>query len=829
MKTVLPLLVCAFALALPAQAKERETDGALDTLVQVTRDLRPRRQRLLHLARSADEQAERGRPCRALVDLTRLGHLVDALAAGRGDDEDDAPRHRAHRRGHERLSQVQAGAVRAALFGAETTLLTGPGTARCGGATPGAHGTAPEVTVIESDAHHLRLHFALPAPHFTSRLGNGRAFTWMIIDGMGLGTDQGKPDLPQLTRQYAIPLGAEVSLQVTSASSYQLHGIDLFPGQASPADASAAAGDPFGDKPFVIDRQVYASRAPYPNVPWRAGPQGMLRDLQTGGVEIDGGQYLPFQRTLRVYTNVDLTLTFAGEKNKPTFGDGRVTSVWNRSYQNIYQRQLINQSAVLANLDPGIIRAIFCGEEMLIITSPLLKPAADALAAARTADGFQVSVVQTGTGDGEAGVTTTAIRSYIHGELTSACIMRPSYVVLMGDTANVPTFLETTTYGVGFDGSIASDLRYVLLNSSDTAPAAAIGRIPAADLATATRVVKKITDYEDHPPLFASTYYNNATIASYFQGAGPQDVRGFVKYSELIRGGLVAAGKTVQRIYVTDSGTVNPATYYDGTAMPAELQRPTFAWAGSGNDIRDAFNAGRFLIFHRDHGGPDEWVHPLFDDATYFSQLTNGRFTPVIVSVNCASGKFDDPGTPHFAEQMLQLSGGGAAGVIGDSRNSPTWANNHVALGAFDAIFPGLTSTHQPILAMGDVLTHARAYLLTQNGLDNQVAVEGQADLFLYNYFGDPSMPIHTQAPVFILRDAVAIRLLEGQIIVTSQQAGLEGAAATFFQGRTALGRALLKGGTAAIGPQGKAGQGAFSVVLDKPGFQPVRVLLNQD
>ena len=52
--------------------------------------------------------------------------------------------------------------------------------------------------------------------------------------------------------------------------------------------------------------------------------------------------------------------------------------------------------------------------------------------------------------------------------------------------------------------------------------------------------------------------------------AGPQDQRGFIKYSELARGGMIAAGHTVQRIYVDDSGSVNPTTYYDGTAMPAK-------------------------------------------------------------------------------------------------------------------------------------------------------------------------------------------------------------------------------------------------------------------
>jgi hypothetical protein len=51
-----------------------------------------------------------------------------------------------------------------------------------------------------------------------------------------------------------------------------------------------------------------------------------------------------------------------------------------------------------------------------------------------------------------------------------------------------------------------------------------------------------------------------------------------------------------------------PRHYFDGTPLPAELgPESDFSWDGSTQDIIDAFNAGRFLIMHRDHGGPDQW------------------------------------------------------------------------------------------------------------------------------------------------------------------------------------------------------------------------------
>ena len=85
--------------------------------------------------------------------------------------------------------------------------------------------------------------------------------------------------------------------------------------------------------------------------------------------------------------------------------------------------------------------------------------------------------------------------------------------------------------------------------------------------------------------------------------------------------------------------------------------------------------------------------------------VTNNRF-PVVFSINCASGIFDNetvdlapqfvaPGygpsmlSTYFSEAFLRKSDGALA-VIGDTRISSTTANNHMTLGLFDGIFPGL-------------------------------------------------------------------------------------------------------------------------------------------
>ena len=86
------------------------------------------------------------------------------------------------------------------------------------------------------------------------------------------------------------------------------------------------------------------------------------------------------------------------------------------------------------------------------------------------------------------------------------------------------------------------------------------------------------------------------------QGEG----RTFTQFAETVRNGLVKRGVTVDRVY-TDDPTTDPKKFNDGTSIPASLQKPTFPWNGTGADVSADWNAGRFLIIHRDHGWSDGW------------------------------------------------------------------------------------------------------------------------------------------------------------------------------------------------------------------------------
>ena len=777
-------------------------------------------QPFLAKALAAREAATRGQPCVAKNQIDALRNQVNAKLGKKGISDNT-------------WAGIDGDAVRVLV-----ALLQAPDSAACGGVTVPSNGsTEPTVQVTDSTPTGLTLDVSFPTPSFTPRIGNGVSYLDMGMDGLGSVGDTGSPNVPALTRFFALPVGADApTVTLLDSSSYVLDGVHLWPQQPDAADPTAVE---FARPPFTIDTKAYGSNAFYPARPTGTAPLGTLRDFSVGGVESDGAQYNPVSTQLRVFTRMSLHVDFG---KAGVFGGGSSSSLWNRTYKPVYRSTLLNYDVAIANLDNSI-RYLFCGEEYLIVTSHALQAAADTLAAARNHDGIRTAVVTVGGGEGDIGTTKEQIQSYIRSQLTSThCLIHPSYVGILGDTAQVPTWHPASPESglTGFDGTIASDLPYGLANNADLLPDLAIGRMPAPTLAVANDEIAKIIGYEDSPPVFGvGDFYGHATVTSFFQcgldaggqpcNPGTQDERTFTKLSETVRNGLIASGKTVDRVYTTSAQT--PQKFYDGTNLPSALLKSNgFAWNGTGTDVLNDWNDGRFLILHRDHGAPSGWGNPSFSTGSIPS-LTNGNELPVVFSINCASGKFDDA-SANFSEQLVEKTSGGAVGVIGDSRNSPSNANSHLAAGLIDAIFPstlGSYGSSTPIVRMGDVLVAGKQYMNTQNGLDGQSSADTTAEEYLYHWFGDPTMPIWTHKPSLFVSGVFSAAVLTNFVHLAVSDSSADGSVATLYANGEAIGRALVQDGVADIVPEGTVPvntdfEPRLEVVVDNDGFVPTQV-----
>ncbi|MGH2897625.1 MAG: C25 family cysteine peptidase, partial [Solirubrobacteraceae bacterium] len=622
-------LLLAFIVGAGAQAAVKKPAGpakALRDVVTQTVKLprasvpSPRRARLLGLARHARRVAASS-PCSAVRDMTSYRRVLKTTRV--------KARVRAalRRRGLAALAQANA-----ASTSASRSLLSSSRTRRCGGGGTPSTLSEAKATVMKSDENGITLRVRLPQLQFVSEQGGGKSFTKLVAPGTETPGNPGQPGIPVSSEVIAVPDGAQLEVKATKTESFTIGGVEVFPIQPDPVDQAGGQSPapnflsgPFARQPFVKEGRT---SGPVPAAPAFGRALGQARDLNIAGLHFPSAQYNPRTDTLKVFTRLDVRVTFSGGSKAFT---GALGSPWETA-QNRIAGGLLNAGAIRKFVRPIVYQP--CGEELLVITNPSTLASANTYATARRAAGFLTRVFQTGTPT--VGTTTASIQAFIRSHVNSPFCIRPSYVTIIGDDELVPTF----TTG---PGGIPSDNPYSTKNDTDELPDLAVGRVLGNDVAQIDAQLAKIIHYETSPP--TGPMLSRALIAAQFQdtdGEGQvndgQENRTFIQFAETARNGLVGRGVAVDRIY-TDNPTTNPKKFNDGTDLPAALKKPTFAWDGDGADVSAAWNQGRFMVVHRDHGWSDGWGDPFFTTTEVDALTNDNENLPVVLSINCASAQ----------------------------------------------------------------------------------------------------------------------------------------------------------------------------------------------
>ena len=291
---------------------------------------------------------------------------------------------------------------------------------------------------------------------------------------------------------------------------------------------------------------------------------------------------------------------------------------------------MLNNSAALQFVEELDLSSRICfGEELLILTHPNFRSPADDLAQWKRDKGITTTVINVGK-DTPPYHTADKIDELIEHRYDN-CIVRPSYVLFIGDSEWVPP--ARINYNIKDDPTTGSDYGYAIYPHFflDIFPDFAVGRIPVDTLAEAQRVVDKTIKYESDPPFInlfdGAPFYTTASLASQFQccrmnqdgspssGQAGRTQRSFIHTSEVARNALMANGYTAERIYIETvdnggnclvnpgegnpcpedkvqqpySGNPTPNLYYDSSlpaARPAAWQRVRLEWLQWGHHHR---------------------------------------------------------------------------------------------------------------------------------------------------------------------------------------------------------------------------------------------------
>ncbi|MDY6837606.1 MAG: C25 family cysteine peptidase [Thermodesulfobacteriota bacterium] len=724
---------------------------------------------------------------------------------------------------------------------------------------PGHEGFDSEtsVEVQASDNQHLAASVSFGELRTLSVEAEGELYTQVVIPGMEFRSGiPGLPAVPVVHRLVAIPRGAEVTIQASPPTVSETIRLNLYPCQRpapapGPDDEVECEPGSYDCPAFVKDEEAYASEGPYPPEVCTVTPVGQYRDLQIAVVSIAAGQYYPLADTYVSHDSLEYELTFQG-------GSGAFVT---EASESPFESQTVDFANVVINGEevfdyvedrPTLPPEPCDGEELLIITHEKFRAAADKLGKWKNDKGIVTNVV-------EANDTTTGdeIDQYIDGRYKE-CVVRPSYVLLLGDAEFIPTFYVETV----FSKEAASDYRYAIYSDPtpdptflyDIFPDFGVGRIPVDTLEQANNVVDKIIQYESNPPSSAS-FYENISLAALFQccqwlapGYEGYDRKAYIETCEFVREELVDQGYTVERLYskvncnkTAYQGDETPRYYYQWDPLPEDIgPNSPFGWDASEEDIVDAFNAGRFLILHRDHGSEKGWAEPNFHKDTINDPnngLSNGNLLPVVFSINCSSGFFDNetnPGEPpidgrcyptavsgqtcysgagtmtetYFGERLLRKANGGAVGFIGATRDTPDTGDDVLTRGLFDAVWPNTVANYggtTSLRRLGDILNYGKMYVFSEVGVTQMMGkplypLDISAIFSLFHVLGDPSLEMWTRKALLILSADYTLDILEHSLLV---KYSVDGAQVTALQktdnGMVPIGRATVKNGEATL------------------------------
>ncbi len=573
-----------------------------------------------------------------------------------------------------------------------------------------------DVKVIASSASSLTLELVTPGYDFSVTKTEEGFFNNIQLNGGVARGENGRPQLPVISKMFQIPEKAAVAVSIDE-SEYTDYDLSSLTGNAYPVypQQPSKSKQRLEPAPLVYDKAFYQQNAFI--APQRATTSvvGHLRHLQMGIVDICPFDYNPATNILRVYNRLVITISFPG-------ADLALTESLSEKYAgycfSAVENQLINHAAMNAAKDTLTQYPV----KYVIVSDIMFQDALQPLVAWKTKKGFIVDEAY--TSEPAVGNTTTSINAYLQAQYDNATAAdpAPSFILIVGDVAQVPAFSGTT-------GSHVSDMYYAEF-TGDMIPDAYFGRFSATTIPQLVPQVEKTLEYEQY--LFPTESWLDTVvmIAGVDGSFGPTHANGQIYY-----------------------GTTN---YFNATN---DVYSYTHMYPASGSEdalIRSEIGAGCAFANYTAHGYENGWGDPSFDN-TDIPAMNNAHKYPLMIGNACLTNSFQQ--SECFGEALLRASLKGAIGYIGGSNSTywdedffwgvgvrstinatPTYDANN--LGAYDRTW----HTHgEPFsdwyMSQGQMILAGNLAVLTGSPSSFDYYSE------IYHLMGDPSLMVYLSVP----------------------------------------------------------------------------------
>ncbi|HUK87139.1 MAG TPA: C25 family cysteine peptidase [Terriglobales bacterium] len=305
----------------------------------------------------------------------------------------------------------------------------------------------------------------------------------------------------------------------------------------------------------------------------------------------------------------------------------------------------ISQAPGLVSNQPSHWHAAQPGADMIILTHPAFVSQLAPLVRLRRAQGLKVAVVLTDDVYDEFNFgerSPQAVRDLLASALANWSV-KPRYLLLVGDASIdprdflglgnfdfVPTRLLATQ-----ELMTASDDWFSDFNDQGL-PQISTGRLPVRTPQDAALLIGKIVAYDASPA--PGPWKNQALLI-----ADRDDTENFTSDSQAVQA-LLPSGLAA-------------------TLLPTSALDP----ATARQQVQAALAGGQLLVNYIGHGSVEVWSEQDLLDGASASALANGPRLPVVFSVECLNGFYQDVFTQSLAESLLLAPQGGAVAVVASS------------------------------------------------------------------------------------------------------------------------------------------------------------------
>lgn len=456
-------------------------------------------------------------------------------------------------------------------------------------------------------------------------------FTDFHIQNFTNTNKEGMPKLPLMRQIITVPVNATVIPTITNATRQTIalnaRGIHypIMPRQESVSKST----DP-RSVPFVVNRDFYNLNS------WTTDPAisvqeiGYMRGERLFALDFVPVRYNPANATIEIITSAEVSVEFVGADHAATM-DLRART-YSPAFESIYSRTLLNPEPVRSTLNRYPMSYV-------IITPANFVSALQPFIDWKKREGFNVILATTDV----TGTTANAIKTYMQNLWTSATPQNPapSYLLIVGDVAQVPSNTGTTSTGH------ITDLPYVRLQGTDFVPEMYFGRFSATTPAEVTNQVNKTLMHEQYTMPSDAYLGDVVMIAGVDSSFGNSHANGQINY------GI--------NNYFNAAHGINSFTYFYPASGSAD------------NQIVQNVSAGVGYVNYTAHGSETSWADPTFTIAN-INSLQNTNEYPVVVGNCCLTSAFNTG--VCFAEAWLRAENKGAVIYIGGT-NSTYWDEDY--------------------------------------------------------------------------------------------------------------------------------------------------------